>query len=123
MLSPFIIALSLASSMHSPEAIKDYIYHRATEYNVSPTLAIEIVRAESNFDINAKNKGSTASGLAQYINGTFKSFCIDNYGLTDSMNEKNNPYVQIECLVMMLADGGVHHWSASKSIWKPKLQT
>ena len=121
MLSSFIIALSLASSMHSPEAIMDYIYHRATEYNVSPTLAIEIVRAESGFDIDAKNKGSSASGLAQFINGTYKGFCIDKYGLVESLKEKNNPYAQIECLVMMLAEGKESHWSESFSVWGKKI--
>ncbi len=87
------------------------------DYNVSPVLAVSIIKAESNFDIDAKNTTSTASGLAQYINGTFSGFCIDRYRLTDTMKEKNNPYVQIECLVLMLSEGGVGHWSESKGAW------
>ncbi len=121
MLSSIILSLAVASSVHSPAAIKDYTISRAMAHGVSPTLAVSIIEAESNFNIDAKNKGSTASGLAQYLNGTFKAFCIDKYSLTTDMANKNNPYVQIECLTLMLADGGEHHWDASRSIWKKKL--
>jgi hypothetical protein len=109
------------STLHSPAAIQDYITYRAMAHNVSPVLALEIVRAESGFAINAKNASSTASGLGQFINGTFKGFCINEYELTDSMLEKNNPYIQIECLVMMLAAGGDSHWDASRHVWGPRV--
>lgn len=88
------------------------------DYNVRPDLPLAIIRAESGFDIDAKNASSTASGIAQYVNGTFKGFCIEKYKLTDSMSHKNDPYVQIECLVRMLSEkGGIRHWDASKSSW------
>lgn len=108
-------------SLHSPAAIQDYITYRAMANGVWPVLPIEIIRAESGFILNAKNTSSTASGPAQFINGTFKGFCIDKYKLTSSMTDKNNPYVQIECHIKMLADGGVSHWEESRPAWQPRV--
>jgi hypothetical protein len=87
---------------------------------IKQTLAI--IQAESGFTINAKNSGSTASGLAQFINGTFKWMCIDLYKLTENIEDKNNPFVQIECLTKALADGKESHWEASEHVWKPLIE-
>jgi hypothetical protein len=92
-------------------------------YGIHPAIPLAIIESESGFKIDAKNPGSTASGLAQFINGTFKGFCIDTYHLTDSMSDKNNPYVQIECHLKMLKDKGIHHWDESKRSWAPKIKT
>ena len=91
------------------------------EYNYPPMKALEIAKAESELDPDAKNASSTASGLFQFINGTFKGFCLEGYKLTDTMEDKNNPYIQIECAVRMLSEGGESHWVASKHVWGKKL--
>jgi len=36
------------------------------------------------------------------------------------MEEKNNPYIQIDCADKLIQDGGLKHWSASKNKWDPK---
>lgn len=76
-----------------------------------------IVIAESGWKPDIKNKKSSASGLFQFIDGTFKSQCIEKYKFTNSMSQKNDPYVQIDCAVQMIRDGGLSHWNASKHIW------
>lgn len=121
MLSQLILSLALVSSLNSPDQLKDYITYRAIDYGVNPTLALSIIEAESNFNPNAKNKSSTASGLAQFIDGTAQGFCINEYKLATSLAEKNNPYLQIECLVRMLSNDGLKHWNASKVIWEKQL--
>ncbi len=122
MVSSLILSLAAVSSLHSPAALEDYMISRAVAHNYSVTKFLAIAEAESGFNINAKNKGSSASGLFQYINGTFKTVCIDTYHLTNSMQEKNNAYIQTECAVMMLKEkGGDSHWLASKPAWSKKL--
>lgn len=88
------------------------------DYNISPVISLSIVKAESNFNIDARNSNSSASGLAQFIDGTFRGFCIDKYKLANSVEYKNNPYVQVECMVRMISEGGINHWNASRSIWQ-----
>ena len=101
----------------STTSIAEYIEARAMAYGYPPKKARAIAKAESEFNVNAKNKGSTASGTYQFINGTFKGFCIDQYKLTDTMKDKNDPHIQIECAIKMLASGGESHWDESKHVW------
>ncbi len=67
-------------------------------------------------DPNAKNTGSSASGAYQFLDGTFKHFCVDEYRL-GTMKQKNDPDIQIECAVRMIAAGLVGHWDESKPVW------
>ncbi len=105
----------------SKESIKDYIWGRAVSYGYNPQRAVAIANAESNFDINARNASSSASGVFEFINSTFSYYCIDAYHLAPSMAFKNDPKTQIECAVRMLANGGESHWSASEPVWNPSL--
>lgn len=81
-------------------------------------MADAIIRAESGWKTDVKNKGSSASGLFQFINKTFFDFCITKYNVTDSMEHKNDPFVQIDCGVAMLSDGLSDHWLESKKYWR-----
>ncbi len=84
-------------------------------------MALAIGDAESGLYPNAKNASSTASGLFQFIDGTFKWLCIDRYGITDTMDDKNDPHVQTECAILAFKDGLEHHWNASKPVWGKAL--
>lgn len=101
-------------------SIEDYIWSRAVYYHYNPKRAVEIAKAESSLVINARNSGSTASGLFQFINSTYMHYCIESFNLADSMASKNDPKVQIECAVRMLSEGGERHWSASEHVWRDK---
>ena len=103
--------------LNSTTSIAEYIEARAMAYEYPPKKARAIGRAESDFNPNAKNTGSTASGTYQFINGTFKAFCIDKYKLTDTMDDKNDPHIQIECAMKMFSEGLDFHWDASRHIW------
>jgi hypothetical protein len=100
--------------LNSTTSIADYIEARAMVHGYSPKRAVAISTAESELTVNAKNKGSTASGLFQYIDGTFLEFCIKKYKLTDTMEDKNDPHIQTECATRMLSEGGESHWEESK---------
>lgn len=104
------------------EKIAQYIELASEERGVNPLLVLEIVRSESNFDPQAKNPRSSASGVMQYVNGTFKAYCIDKYELTDTMADKNNPIIQIDCAIEMLKEkNGWRHWETSS--WDKSLAT
>lgn len=122
LLSSLILSLAAISSLNSAAQIKDYAISRAIDNGASVQLTLAIIQAESGFNPNAKNKSSTASGLAQWLDGSFKYYCIDRYKLTDSIKEKDNPYVQIECLVRRLSEPeGYKDWTASESIWSKHI--
>jgi hypothetical protein len=103
--------------LNTPAQIEDYITSRAMVHSVPIWKAVAIARAESNLNFSAKNSSSTASGIYQYVNGTFKWLCIDTYKLTDTMTDKNNPYIQIECTMLTLKNGGEKHWLESRWKW------
>ena len=104
-----------------PLTPREMVIVEAIRYGVDTQLPLAIVQAESGFEVNAKNANSTASGIAQFLDGTFQRYCIEEYNITDSLAYKNNPKFQAECLVLMLRDGGVEHWAASKGTWKKLL--
>ena len=76
---------------------------------------IRIARAESGLNQYAKNPSSTAKGIYQFIDGTWRAYCLKDgnvYNFVDNIN----------CFYKVLAkDGfpkGLSHWNASRSIWQ-----
>lgn len=103
------------------ETIQEKIERVAKEHGVNVRKALAISDAESEFRPDAKNPYSSASGIYQFIDGTFRDYCINKYRLTDSMDYKNNPDIQIECAMRMLKAGEDFHWNASKHEWGKNL--
>ena len=97
---------------------KDYKIYLKSIAGDNFELINRIVIAESGWKPEAKNSHSTASGLGQFLDSTFKSQCINKYKLTEDMRQKNDPYTQLDCMVKMIKDGGVSHWAASQHNWK-----
>ncbi len=56
----------------TPEQVKAEIIRQANLYGVSVNNALRIARCESGYVYNAKNGTSTAKGVFQFINGTWK---------------------------------------------------
>ncbi len=98
-------------------SVEEEIQLVAQENGADPDLAVRIARAESDFDPLAKNPHSTASGVFQFLDSTFHTYCIQKYKLTDTIEEKNDRHIQIECATRMLAAGGASHWNESKYLW------
>ena len=61
----------------------------------------DTVVCESNWNENAKNPKSTASGISQFLDSTFKQYCE---------GDKKNPFDQLECMVKMFSEGKSFHW-------------
>lgn len=65
---------------------------QARKYGVSEATALRIARCESSYDPTARNKYSSAKGIYQFIDKTFKNYCQG-----DVMNYKDN----IECFMKL----------------------
>lgn len=94
-----------------------YIRHRGTELSYSNQdimTFVRIARAESNFNQYSKNGSSTAKGIYQFIDGTWRAYCLKDgnvYNFVDNIN----------CFYKVLEkDGlqrGLNHWNASRNKW------
>ena len=60
--------------------ITNAINAAAKQYNLSPTFLASFINLESNFNVNAKNSSTTASGLGQILQGTWNSHCVQTCG-------------------------------------------
>jgi soluble lytic murein transglycosylase-like protein len=101
------------------ESIEDKIGRRAKALGLDPVKAQSIAWAESRFNPNAKNASSSASGVFQFLDGTFKEYCIRRYEFATSTSQKNDPDIQIECALRMLEmPGGDRHWWPSEHAWQ-----
>lgn len=99
-------------------SVPELILRRAKEYGVDPVLSLAIAKAENaKFDPEAKNPNSSASGIYQFLDGTFRGFCMEQYKLTQDFSLKNNPNIQIACFMRMMQDGKESHWNESKPVW------
>jgi muramidase (phage lysozyme) len=75
---------------------------------------LRVANCESGFHPEVHNKTSTASGLFQFLDSTWKS----QSAKYEVYTLKDDPYGQIEVATRMIADGGIGHWNASKSCWQ-----
>ena len=90
----------------SVEDIKDLI--RQTFPN--DPIMLNVAKAESGFNPNAKNPNSSAKGIFQIISGTWKHFECQG----EPMNAKNN----ISCAKKVLEGQGLGAWQESYPLWK-----
>lgn len=85
-------------------------------------MVTAIARSESGFKADVHNPNSTASGVFQFLDGTFRTYCINKYHRAESMSQKNDPVIQVNCAVdMLLEKGGYKHWYASFAGWGEHL--
>lgn len=107
------------ASVQTPAQIEDYIWTKSIREGVPVSLAVSIARAESGFVANAKNPESSASGVFQFLDKTFQTYCIDKYHLVDSMKLKNRASTQVNCAIEMLKEpNGWKHWLDSHENWR-----
>lgn len=115
--------LPIVETLDTPESVERYIGAEALKKEFNPVKAQSIAWAESRFKENASNTGSTASGVWQFLDGTFRDYCIKKYQLTDTMTDKNDVKIQTECALRMLVAGGEGHWSPSRPHWSDYVPT
>lgn len=70
---------------------------------------LRIAIAESKLDPLAKNPDSSAKGLFQILDGTWKVY--------ECQGDVYNPYDNIECARKIYEDSGTSAWAASRENW------
>jgi hypothetical protein len=79
----------------------DYVFEEADKYNVNPYVILGIISGESNFYARAKNKKSSATGLAQMVEGTGKYIHTTVLGYKTPYNHESqkDPRVSIKYML------------------------
>jgi len=100
----------------APEApIPQMIVQYALSYGVKPSLALAIAKCESQLVATARNKTSTAKGIYQFIDGSWKGYSAIKWGENrDVFSAKNN----IELGVWVLSTEGTDPWVSSRDCWE-----
>lgn len=81
----------------------------AKEYNVSPELMNCILFKESSYNPSAKNKNSSATGMAQFIKSTWTSFRT-RMGEDANLDLRLDARESIKTLAWALSKGYKNHW-------------
>ena len=78
-----------AAPASSGGSITEIITAAANRYGQSPAAMLAVARCESNLDPNAVNKSSGASGLFQFMPGTWKTTPYASYSIFDPWASAN----------------------------------
>jgi hypothetical protein len=86
------------------EEIEWLITYYSGLYEVDTQLALDLAEFESAFDPFAESRKSSAKGIYQFLDGTFREFCDGNVF---------KPADNIECAMFILSTkDGIAHWLA-----------
>lgn len=108
-------ALPVSSSRDLRELTpRQYLNLKYPEYATNIT---KIIQCESGWKPEAKNKGSSATGLCQFLSGTWSS-TRRRMGLPVDLDVRTDPYEMIDTCVWLYAHDGIRHWLESQSCHK-----
>lgn len=96
-----------------PEGIEHLLRDAAREQGIDEELFVRVAWCESGFKLGIHNVASTASGIFQFLDSTFNSQ-MNKYGLTGDKDSE----IQILLASLMIRDGGIGHWNASRTCWQ-----
>ena len=89
--------------------VEQAVAYFAEKYGADVRLALCIVRHESGFNPAARNPGSSAGGVWQFIDGTFVS-TARRMGRDWRLPDKYDMMVNAEAGAWLLAHDGYKHW-------------
>ena len=101
------------SAPNSPIFIKNQTLASMSSDIDTYQLAYKIIQCESSWNPSAKNKGSSAYGLGQFINGTW-DYVQNKWNME---LDRDNPEDQMYALVRLLEEEGPRHWESSRQCW------
>ena len=87
---------------YTQDQIKGFISDAANKFGVNPTLLDQIARRESSYNPDAKNPNSSASGLFQFIKGTWDGTKA-KYGAAFGVPDDASPFDPKHASVMAAA--------------------
>ena len=89
--------------------VEELIILKAKEYGINPNIALRIAKCESDYNTLAKSPISSASGVFQFISGTWQSVVKmrgQDYTLSDRFDAEKN----IDNAMWLMKTEGLHHW-------------
>lgn len=112
-----LISQPISQSFSGNSEVDNLIDHYANIYGVSEKAGQikKIVWCESKGDPKAKNRYSTAGGVAQYLDSSWATTAQGQAGLS-----KYDAQAATEALVTDVSQGSERKWSASRSCWGQK---
>lgn len=105
--------LDLVEKLNVKISVEDKIRLYAIKHDVDQSIALNIACAESQFVAHAQNPGSTAGGVYQYLDSTWKSYATRYWGSTEGRSKKDADD-NIELTMYVLSKYGTSDWNASK---------
>lgn len=93
--------------------ISEKISAAAERYGADKSLALNIACAESIFDPLADNRYSSADGIYQFLDGTWRHYGLKHWGSLDGRSKKNADD-NIDLGVWVIATYGTSDWNESK---------
>lgn len=93
--------------------VSDKIRLSAVIHGVDIDTALDVACAESRFDPTVKNPISTASGVYQWLDGSWAYYGTKYWGTLNG-RDKLNADDSIELAMLVLRDRGTTDWNASK---------
>ncbi len=89
-------------------SVEKLIEYWAKESKANAQQMLKIAQCESDLDPKAKNPKSTASGVFQFVEGTWREKCRGNvFDASDN----------VRCAAQLIASGELSHWEESKKCW------
>jgi len=102
----------------SKDEIKELIISYSKAYKIDPALPLAIAFCESGYNHLAKNKHSSASGVFQYLKGTFSRTEAGKAG-----KSVFDPHANIESAIKHLKAHSPAPWAESKRCWEKLIKT
>lgn len=105
--------LEMTADLKGTLTISDKVRIAAVYYDVDANLALNIACAESQFIETARNPNSTATGVYQWLVGSWAYYTQRFYGTTEG-KMRDNADDNIELSMLVLSTVGSADWEASK---------
>jgi soluble lytic murein transglycosylase-like protein len=107
------VANSYNGRHYSKEEVVELIKSYSSQYGISANLPLAIARCESGYNQFSKNKSSSASGVFQYLIGTWAGTDEGKAGLSVFDADAN-----VRAAIKYIASrGNASPWNSSKSCW------
>jgi hypothetical protein len=107
----------LAEQLSIPEKYFEKFVAVCDKYGVNSVLMNNIIKCESSWNHEAKNPGSTAKGLCQFLDGTW-NWALYKIGIDSEKVDRFDWKMQLEACAWLIANEDLGHWEETRLCWQ-----